>query len=117
MDSREQKVAAAQARMAELAAKFVGRSAGELASMREHFAKLESGDAGAVADIRYLAHRMCGTGATLGFLTLSDCATRLEKLADAQVAGSGPDVGALLQFGVALEALGVEIERLQRDFA
>jgi HPt (histidine-containing phosphotransfer) domain-containing protein len=110
---REDKVAAAKARMAELAAKFVDRTAGELESMRGSLAKLQAGDIESLSNIRYLAHRMCGTGATLGFEGLSDCAARIESLADKLVTGPTPDASALTQLGVDVDALGAELARLR----
>ena len=113
-ETREEKAAAAKARMAELAGKFLGRSADELESMRESLAKLGGGAVDELAGIRHLAHRMCGTGATLGFEGMSDCAERLEKIADAQAPGAVPDAAALTQLGVAIEAIGAELARLRR---
>jgi chemotaxis protein histidine kinase CheA len=112
--TREEKVAAAKARMAELAEKFLDRSAGELESMRESLAKLGGGAVDELASIRHLAHRMSGTGATLSFEGMSDCAERLEKIADAQAPGAVPDAAALTQLGVAIEAIGAELARLRR---
>ena len=100
--------------MAELAAKFVERSAGEVDSMREGLAKLAGGAVDELANIRQLAHRMCGTGATLGFEGVSDCAMRLEKVADAQAPGAVPDTAALTQLGVAIEAVSAELARQRR---
>ena len=107
------KVAAAKARMAELAAKFIDRSAGELDSMRDSLAKLTAGEVGALNDLHHLAHRMCGTGATLGFDVLSDCAMRIEHLAEAQPLATIPADPVLTQIGAGIEALGAEIARLR----
>jgi HPt (histidine-containing phosphotransfer) domain-containing protein len=112
--TREIKMAAAKARMAELAAKFVERSAGELDLMREKLAQLAGGDVDARADIHHLAHRMGGTGATLRFEALSECAMRLEHTAAAVTPGTMPDAAALTQLGVGIEAIGVELTRLRR---
>lgn len=120
--TREEKVAATRARMAELAAKFIERSVRELATMRDGLAKLhagqddvKNGDAGkadALHDLRHLAHRMCGTGATLGFETLADHAARIEKLTESGPAGGSPDAAALTQIGAGIDALGEELARL-----
>lgn len=111
-ESREQRVAAARARLAELAAKFIDRTRGELATMRDALTRLGAGDHAALGEIRHLAHRMAGTGATLGFDALSDCATRIEKIADAQTAGSLPGDLALAQMTGAVEALDHELTRV-----
>jgi chemotaxis protein histidine kinase CheA len=111
--AREDKVAAAKARMVELAAKFIDRTAGELDSMRDSLGKLQAGEIDGLSNIRYLAHRMCGTGATLGFEGLSDCAARIERLSDKLATGAMPDASALTQLGVDVDALGAELARLQ----
>jgi chemotaxis protein histidine kinase CheA len=103
--TREQKMAAARSRMAELAAKFLERTAGDIASMRDGLDKLSSGDATALADIRHLAHRMVGTGATLGFESLAECAHRIEQLAEGCAPGSLPDQGTREQLAGALDRL------------
>ena len=110
--AREHKVAAARARMTELAAKFIGRSARELESMRDSLAQLDAGQIDAVGDIHHLAHRMCGTGATLGFERLSDCAARIEQLIGSCPAGTLPDAVVRVQIGVGIEALAAELARL-----
>jgi HPt (histidine-containing phosphotransfer) domain-containing protein len=111
-EAREHRVAAAKARMAELAAKFIGRSARELESMRDGLAQLDAGRIEAVGDIRHLAHRMCGTGATLGFERLSDCAARIEQLIGSCPAGTPPDAAVRAQIGAGIEALAAELARL-----
>jgi HPt (histidine-containing phosphotransfer) domain-containing protein len=109
--SREEKEAAAKARMAELAVKFVERTSGELESMRGLLARFGTGDTQVLEEIRNLAHRMCGTGATLGFETLADCAYRVEQLSSAE--GRASDPAAVLQLGTAVDALDVELGRLK----
>lgn len=111
--TREEKAAAARARMAELAGKFIERSATDIAAMRENLSKLESGDSQRLAEIRHLAHRMVGTGATLGFESLSDHALRIEQLAESCGAGACDDI-TRARIAAAIEALDTEYQR-QRD--
>jgi HPt (histidine-containing phosphotransfer) domain-containing protein len=111
----EERVAAARARMAELKLKFVERSQDELQTLRGSFAALQSGDTGALLTLVQLAHRMSGTGATLGLEALSDCAQRIEKLAEAQEPGSRPDADVLSRLGAAIDALAAELARTPRD--
>jgi HPt (histidine-containing phosphotransfer) domain-containing protein len=110
--ARAEKMIAAKARMAELAAKFVTRTRGEIATMRDALARVRCGDAAAIGEIRHFAHRMAGTGATLGFDALSDRAYAIEKLADAQPQGIAPDLSALARFESEIGALDVELRML-----
>jgi HPt (histidine-containing phosphotransfer) domain-containing protein len=106
-DTREQRVAAAKARMAELAGKFLERTAGEIETMRARLAQAGE-DAAALAEIRNLAHRACGTGATLGFESLSEHAYRIEVLTAAQPPGSSAEIAG------AIDALARELARQPR---
>jgi HPt (histidine-containing phosphotransfer) domain-containing protein len=109
----DERAAAIKARMIDLAARFVVRSASDLELMRASLAKLSSGDAAGLEEIRHLAHRMCGTGATLGFEALSDCALQVEKLADEL--STGPAGAAQIgTIEAALNALGAQVACLQR---
>jgi HPt (histidine-containing phosphotransfer) domain-containing protein len=90
-ETREERIAAAKARMAELATKFLDRTAGEIETMRTRLAQA-SEDSAALAEIRNLAHRACGTGATLGFESLSEYAHRIEALAAAQPPGTPAEI-------------------------
>ncbi len=111
----EERVAAARARLAELKQKFVERSQGELQTLRDSFAALQSGDATALSALVQLAHRMSGTGATLGLEALSDCAQHIEKLAESPPPGSLPGADVMARLGSAIEALAAELARTPRD--
>lgn len=104
-DSREQKLAAAKARMAELAAKFIARTQGDLRTMRIDLARVGAGDAQALAEIRHLAHRMAGTGATLGFEALGERASGTEALIDALPDGAMPDARTIERLAADIGAL------------
>jgi HPt (histidine-containing phosphotransfer) domain-containing protein len=109
-----EKVTAAQTRLMELAAKFLDRSEGDLASMRHDLGRVVSDDAAAsIGNIRHLAHRMIGTGATLGFDSLSNSARRLETLAETCPAGHMPDELLRAKLASELDALGAELQRLR----
>lgn len=105
---RADREAAARARMAELAAKFIDRSATELVAMQAALRAFESGDGNALAQIRHFAHRMAGTGATLGFESFSDRAFDVEQIAELQSAAAA-DAARL---GVAIQALERELRGL-----
>jgi HPt (histidine-containing phosphotransfer) domain-containing protein len=109
--SREEKAAAAKVRLAELAAKFVNRTRADIESMRGGLTRLAAGDAGAVGDIRHLAHRMVGTGATLGFESISERAYTIEQLTEACSPGIVPDEACQTGLAEALNALESVIAR------
>jgi chemotaxis protein histidine kinase CheA len=104
-ETREQKVAAARARMAELAAKFIERTQGDLRTMRSDLARVGAGDASALAEIRHLAHRMAGTGATLGFEALGERAAGTEAMIDALPDGALPDAQTIARLAANIGAL------------
>jgi HPt (histidine-containing phosphotransfer) domain-containing protein len=104
-DNRQQKMAAAKARLAELAAKFIDRSMSDLRKMRDDLEKLHSGDLSALAEIRHLAHRMAGTGATLGFEALGERAARTEAIIDALPEGVPPDAQTIARLAADIGAL------------
>jgi len=108
--TREQKMDAARARMAELARKFLDRTDGDIASMRSGIGRMAS-DTNALADIRHLAHRMVGTGATLGFESLSGFAHEIEKLAESCAPGVLPDDSTRRQIADAVNALDTEFRK------
>lgn len=110
-DTPEERIAAARARMAELADKFVDRSRDDLAAMRDALARVVAGAPGGLEALRHLAHRMAGTGATLGFEAVSDVALKIESLVEACAAGVPPDAGTRAELAAALDALGAELAR------
>jgi chemotaxis protein histidine kinase CheA len=110
----EERVAAARARMAELKEKFIERTQGELQTLRSSFATLEAGDSSALDTIVQFAHRITGTGATLGLDALSDRAQEIEKLGETLAPGSRPDAEMLGRLGAAIGALAAELDRTPR---
>ena len=104
---------AAQARLAELANKFLDRTAADIATMRRDLARVAQAEPGALGDIRHLAHRMVGTGATLGFESLSNSARRIEVLAESCPPEATPDDDLRTQLADALAALDAELQRLR----
>jgi chemotaxis protein histidine kinase CheA len=109
--TRDQKLAATRVRMAELASRFLDRTEVDIASMRSGLGRLASGDAGPLNEIRHLAHRMVGTGATLGFESLSERARAIERLTEGCTAGVVPDDATRAQLLDALDALCDEFSR------
>ena len=111
--TREQKMDTARTRMAELAGRFLERTAGDVATLRAACARVASGEPGPVGDIRHLAHRMVGTGATLGFERLSGLAASIERLAESCEPGVLPDSRWCGQVGFAIDALAAELAQLR----
>jgi HPt (histidine-containing phosphotransfer) domain-containing protein len=107
----EEKVAATRARMGELALKFTERTRGEIDLIRARLASLGAGDTAALGEIRHLAHRICGTGATLGFEGLAELAHEIEKLAAASLPAGQPDNAILARLEGAVDALAGELRR------
>ena len=107
----DEKVAATRARLGELATKFTERTRGEIEELRTRLAELGAGDTGVLDDIRHLAHRICGTGATLGFEDLADHAHQIEKIAAAHLPARQPDAAAMARLASEVEALAGELRR------
>jgi HPt (histidine-containing phosphotransfer) domain-containing protein len=110
---RAERAAAARARMAELAEKFIARTKNELVTLRAALDALSAGRSEALVDIRHLAHRMAGTGATLGFEKLSDHAMHVEEICDRQAPGAAPSAADRAEIGAAVEAIGAELRTLE----
>jgi HPt (histidine-containing phosphotransfer) domain-containing protein len=86
-------------------------------SLRALLARLGNGDsnvfdAAVFKELEHLAHRICGTGASLGFESLSTRAAAIERLAEGQAGGVTADqnvMGRLVEYIAALE---IEVDRL-----
>ena len=98
-------------RMAELTERFVSRSHEDLARIRAGVTEAMRGDGGALQKVREVAHRIRGTGGTLGLHSLGDAAAVLEKCIDAQIKTSVPAIGDVK---AAVELLAAELTRLQQ---
>jgi chemotaxis protein histidine kinase CheA len=109
--TREQKLEFSRVRMAELATRFLARTDADIVAMRAALARLDKGDAEGLGEIRHLAHRMVGTGATLGFAPLSGCAQMVERIVEDCQPGQVPDESVRLNLAAAIEALVSEFSR------
>ena len=107
------RMAAAKSRLSELAAKFLDRTDGDIVTMRAGLERLGGGDTRPISEIRHLAHRMVGTGATLGFESLSEGARSIEVLTEGCPPGQMPDEQFRAQLAAALDALAGELQRLR----
>ena len=113
--SREEKTAATRARLAELSVKFLNRTQADIATMRDALTRIAAGEAGAVGDIQHLAHRMVGTGAPMGFESMSERAYTLEQLAGSCAPGTLPDDACRTGLAEALNALEAEFRNLRAN--
>ena len=94
---------ALQAHLDRLREKFAAELPQRLAEADGLLASLRSGDAEALKGLRLIAHRLHGTGGTMGFSALSEAAAALEARVDACLAagGAGPEDLAAIAAGLA----------------
>jgi HPt (histidine-containing phosphotransfer) domain-containing protein len=84
MDERDE----LQQKIADIAGRYIQRTAGEIAGLRELIAQVRGGNTAAVKDIEHLAHKIYGSGSMFGFEAVSEQARELELAAkDASDAG------------------------------
>jgi HPt (histidine-containing phosphotransfer) domain-containing protein len=77
MDERDE----LQQKIADIAGRYIQRTAGELAGLRELIGKVRAGNTAAVKDIEQLAHKIYGSGSMFGFDAVSEQARQLELAA------------------------------------
>jgi hypothetical protein len=99
-------------KIALLAGRFLQRCAGDMDSGRELLDELEHGKAETFKEIEQLAHRIVGTGSSLGFQSLSVHAVAVERFAEAQPRDGTPDPAAIARLGALFSQLESEIDLL-----
>lgn len=77
MDERDE----LQQKIADIGGRYIQRTAGELAGLRDLIGKVRAGNVGALKDIEHLAHKIYGSGSMFGFETVSEQARALELAA------------------------------------
>lgn len=94
---------ALQAQLDRLRAKFAAELPQKLAEAEALLAALRAGDGEALKGLRFVAHRLHGTGGTMGFAALSLAAAALEARLDAclEAGGAGPEDLAVIATGLA----------------
>ena len=97
---------AIRSRILELGAKFLQRTSTELATGQALIQRARSGDSAAFEEMRQLAHRIHGTGATLGFDAISRHADEIGRVAERR-----PDTGDTGSF----ELLAASTQRLEAE--
>jgi HPt (histidine-containing phosphotransfer) domain-containing protein len=77
MDERDE----LQQKIADIANRYIQRTAGELTSLRELLEKVRGGSTAALREIEQLAHKIYGSGSMFGFEAVSEQARALELAA------------------------------------
>jgi HPt (histidine-containing phosphotransfer) domain-containing protein len=104
-------------RIKQLAGEFVQRCSRDVSSLRASLTRLGNGDsmvfdAIVFKEMEHIAHRICGTGASLGFESLSTCAAAIERLAQGQGGGVTPHLNVVERLVEYVAALEIEVDRL-----
>jgi HPt (histidine-containing phosphotransfer) domain-containing protein len=104
-------------RIKQLAGEFLQRCSRDVMSLRASLTRLGNGDSIAFdaivfKEMEHVAHRICGTGASLGFESLSTCAAAIERLAEGQGDGVTADPNAFERLVEYIAALEIEVDRL-----
>jgi HPt (histidine-containing phosphotransfer) domain-containing protein len=104
-------------RIKQLAGEFLQRCSRDVVSLRALLARLRSGestvfDAAVFKELEHVAHRICGTGASLGFESLSTRAAAIERLAEGQAGGVTADQNVVERLVEYIAGLEIEVDRL-----
>jgi HPt (histidine-containing phosphotransfer) domain-containing protein len=104
-------------RIKQLAGEFLQRCSRDVLSLRASLTRLGNGDAivfDAIVfkEMEHIAHRICGTGASLGFESLSTCAAAIERLAEGQGGGATAHLNVVERLVEYIAALEIEVDRL-----
>lgn len=70
-----------QQKIADIGGRYIQRTAGEIAGLRDLIGKARAGSAAALKDVEHLAHKIYGSGAMFGFEAVSERAHELELTA------------------------------------
>ncbi len=97
-------------KMQRFAGGFLERCAGDLRAARELLVRLRAGELDAFAQLERLAHRLRGTGASLGFESLDASAGAIERSCALQR-------GAVSLDHAVIEGLAEHLERLEAEVA
>lgn len=94
---------ALQAQLDRLRTKFAAELPQKLAEAEALLQALRAGDGEALKGLRFVVHRLHGTGGTMGFTALSQAAAVLEARLDAclKAGGAGPEEVAAIAAGLA----------------
>jgi HPt (histidine-containing phosphotransfer) domain-containing protein len=99
-------------RIKQLAGEFLQRCSRDVLSLRASLTRLGNGDAIVFKEMEHIAHRICGTGASLGFESLSTCAAAIERLAEGQGGGVTAHLNVVERLVEYVATLEIEVDRL-----
>ena len=100
-------------RIEELAERFLKRCVHDLVLLHRFLDGMRTGNAVMLAEIAHLAHKIRGTGGSLGFSALSECAAELERIAEpADFAGGTLDAQLFEQLARSALRLEGELDQL-----
>ena len=105
MDERDE----LQQKIADIAGRYIQRTAGELGGLRELIVKVQAGNTAAAKEIELLAHKIYGSGSMFGFEAVSEQARELELIAKDT---SDPQMADKLQ--VRADALEAQVQAALR---
>jgi chemotaxis protein histidine kinase CheA len=71
---------ALQKTFADIGARYLARTQGELTELGAHIERIRGGETAALKEVELLAHRIRGSGAVFGFHQVSDAAGEIEML-------------------------------------
>jgi HPt (histidine-containing phosphotransfer) domain-containing protein len=77
MDERDE----LQQKIADIAGRYIQRTASEIGGLRDLIARVRAGDSAATKEVEQLAHKIYGSGSMFGFEAVSDQARALELAA------------------------------------
>lgn len=99
-----------QQQMAEIGARFIKRTLGELDQLRELLERARTGSAESVKEIERVSHKIAGSGAMFGFDAVSERAQELEIFAE----GSPNEPVSLQRLSEHIAALDAEVRSAAR---
>jgi two-component system, OmpR family, response regulator len=102
-------------RVTQFGDRFLQRTREEVIRLRNLVEHIHRGDDGMMAELEQLAHRIRGSGATFGFVALSECAEDFERLLEALRQGGSWaetvfDIPTRLQLSECTQRLALEVE-------
>lgn len=96
-----------QRQIADIGVRYLKRTLGELAQLRDLLASARAGTPDALKQLERMAHKIHGSGAMFGFDEVSERANELERL----VANGSTDDDAMQRVEASIEALEAQVQK------